>query len=115
MYLFIELDELDISEGRVEVKHVDSPLVIDNEGDPIYFEFFGFEGCPAISCEGLGTVSPDILDHFRCSVTEKLITRACNGTWDVIVNLLDESIDPHLENFETFTIEINFIYEGRDD
>ena len=52
MYLFIELDELDISEGRVEVKHIDSPLVIDNEGDPFYFEFFGFEGCPAISCEG---------------------------------------------------------------
>jgi len=115
MYLFIELDELDIREGRVEVKHIDSPKVIDNEGDSFYFEFSGLEDCPAISCYGSGAEDPDIIDHFRCSVREKLITRACNGTWDIVANLLDESTDPHLENLETLTIEINFIYEGRDD
>lgn len=39
MYLYIELDETAIAEERTETKTIESPLVIDGEGDAIIFEF----------------------------------------------------------------------------
>ena len=77
MYLLVETSDIAQREGKVDTKEIESPLVIDNEGDKIYFEFSGFEACPAITCEGFGAQDENIIDHFRCKVNEKLITKAC--------------------------------------
>lgn len=98
LYLFSELDELAMREGRVETKTIVSPKVIDNEGDLIYFEFSGFEACPAITCEGFGAEDETIIDHFKCNLNERYITKDCNGTHNIVVNFLDESVDPSTTN-----------------
>ena len=113
LYLFSELDELAMREGRVETKTIVSPLVIDNEGDAINFEFSGI-ACPAITCEGFGAQDETIIDHFRCNLNEKLITKDCNGIHNIIVKFLDDSVDPSTTNQATVQIEINFIVEGSD-
>ena len=77
MYLFVNTSDIAQREGKANTKSIESPRVIDNEGDLIYFEFSGFKKCPAISCEGYGAVEEEIIDHFRCNVNEKLITKAC--------------------------------------
>ena len=93
IYLYVELDELAIREGRTETKVVESPLVVDAEGDAIIFEFSGLSAsCPAISCEGFGE-SEEVLNQFRCKVNEKLMVPACNGTHKIVVIIMDNSGD----------------------
>ena len=98
MYLLSRVTDLDKSQGKVEVKTIESPLIIDYEGDLIDFEFSGYDNCPAISCEGFGGEDPSIIDHFRCKVREKDFVKACNGTWNINVDIFDDSIDPKFPN-----------------